>query len=202
MQNLQKAKTGLKKMFIAQIGIFAFTLLPRTLGTGLAYVFLLTGSIPLLVLILVIVFVGLASLILVYIGLCQAGKDIRGFKTSFLLTLFNLPVVVLRRFFGTAVLEIILSLSSKVLGLAASYYLYIPLSRAMEEIGASDEAHLARIAWRIKLTRTFLSAAVLILALFPILSDVTGLVSTLETVVLRAGGAFGLLAFYKCQKAI
>ncbi|MCM1025474.1 MAG: hypothetical protein NC432_03525 [Roseburia sp.] len=185
MQNLQEAKAGLNKMFIAQIG---------------AVVCVLLALIP-----LVDVLAGLAAwvfVILSLVGLKQAGKDIEGCKTAFLLTIIDLVVTVLHTFLNAGVFGTILSLADTILSLAVIYFVCTSVGETMKQIGASNEAQLGHTVWIINLVCAAVSVVTSILAVIPLLNLIAGLADILVAIASLVGSVLYIIFLYRSSAAI
>lgn len=185
MQDLQEAKSGLKKIFIAQIGAIACVLLALIPVIGLV--------------------AGLAAwvfIILNILGLYQAGKDIEGCKTAFMLTIAYLVVSVLKTFLSTGVLGMILSLAYTVLNLAIIYFVCTSVAEVMKKNGADKVAQLGHTVWLINLICCIVTVAITILALIPVLNIIAGIASILVTIANLVGIVLYILFLYKSSEAI
>lgn len=186
MQNLQEAKNGLNKMFIAQIGAIVCTVL---------------AVIP-----LINIVAGLAAwvfIVLSLLGLWQAGKDIEGCKTAFTLTIANLAVSILNALFSTGVFGTILTLVKTVLSLAIIYFVCTSVSDVMTKNGANDVAKLGHTVWIINLACTVVSVVITIIALIPLLGAViAGIAGVLLAIASLIGGVLYIMFLYKSSKAL
>lgn len=187
MQNLQEAKTGLNKMFIAQVGMVACVIL---------------AVIPLVNLIAALG--ALVFLILSIVGLWQAGKDIEGCKTAFILTIIELVVSLLSSVFSqVAFLGKFFSLANIVLNLAVLYFVCTSVSEVMTKIGSADAAKLGHTTWLVNLACALVSAAIIILAWIPFLGTViAGIGSVLTVIASLVGGVLYIMFLYKSSQAL
>lgn len=185
MQNLQEAKAGLKKVFIAQIGAIACVIL---------------ALIPLVGLV-----AGLAAwvfIILNLLGLNQTGKDIEGCKTAFMLSIAYLVVSVLKTFLSTGILGTILAVASTVLNLAVIYFVCTSVSEVMTKNGAANIAQLGHIVWLINLICCAASVVITILALIPVLNVIAGIASILVVIANLVGLVLYIMFLYKSSEAV
>lgn len=186
MQNLQEAKAGLNKLFIAQIGAIACVILALIPVVGLvaglaAWVFIILGI----------------------LGLWQAGKDIEGCKTAFMLTIAGLVVVVLHTFLQTGILGTILALADTLLDLAVIYFVCHSVGEVLTKNGSNDVAKLGNTVWLINLVCALVSVVVVILALIPVLGAViAGIGSFLVAIASLVGGVLYIMFLYKSSKAL
>lgn len=185
MENLQEAKSGLKKMFIAQIGSVACVVL------------MLIPLINIIAALATLVF-----LVLSIVGLYQAGKDIEGCKTAFLLTLANLVVSVLKSFLGIGILGTILTLASAAISLAVIYFVCTSVSEVMTKIGSSDVAKNGHTVWMINLICTAATVLITILALIPVLNVIANFASYIVAIASLVGSVLYMIFLYKSSNAI
>ncbi len=178
MENLQEAKAGLKKMFIAQVGSVACVVL------------MLIPIVNLIAALATLVF-----LVLSIVGLYQAGKDIEGCKTAFMLTIANLVVNVLKSFLGTGSVGTLLTMAQAALNLAVIYFVCTSVSAVMNKIGSSDVAKLGNTVWIINLIAILASVLLLFFALFPTMNVIASCIPLIGTV-------FYMLFLYKSSNAI
>lgn len=185
MENLQEAKAGLKKMFIAQIGSVACVVL------------VLIPIINIIAALATLVF-----LVLSIVGLYQAGKDIEGCKTAFMLTIANLVVNVLKSFLGTGIVGVILNLAQIVISLAVIYFVCTSVSEVMNKIGSSDVAKTGHTVWMINLICSIATAVITILALIPVLNVIAGFAGYIVAIVSLVGSVLYMIFLYKSSNAI
>ena len=122
MNQYVNAGQGLKKVFIAAIGAIVCAVL------------MIIPVINLIASIGAIVF-----LVISLLGLNQAGKEIDGCKTAFILTIVNLVVRILAvPFAGSAVLSFIFTLVGTIISFLVTYYVCTSVSAALSTIGAGE----------------------------------------------------------------
>ena len=185
MENLQEAKAGLKKMFIAQVGSVACVVL------------MLIPIVNLIAALATLVF-----LVLSIVGLYQAGKDIEGCKTAFMLTIANLVVNVLKTVFGAGILGIILNLAQIVIALSSIYFVCTSVSEVMTKIGSSDVAKTGHTVWMINLICSAATAVITVLAVIPVLNVIAGFAGYIVALVSLVGSVLYMLFLYKSSNAI
>lgn len=187
MQNLQEAKAGLKKLFIAQIGAVICSVL---------------GQLPVISLV-----AGLAAwvfIVLTLLGFWQAGKDIEGCKTAFTLTIVNLVVSLLSVIFSKSVLfGTILSLAITVINLAVTYFVCTSVSDVMTKNGSADVAKLGHTVWIINLVCALVTVVLVLLAFIPLLGAVLAAVGGILTAIASlVGGVLYIIFLYKSSQAL
>lgn len=170
MYNLQNAGPGLRKMFIASIGAIICAVL---------------AIIPIINIIAAAAAIVFAVISIV--GLYQAGKDIEGCKTAFILTIVNLVVSILGNFLKIGILEAIISIVGYILGLLITYYVCTSVADVMKQNGAADVAQKGYTVWKINLVCYIVEIVVTILALIPIINIIAGIVSILIAIVSLVG---------------
>lgn len=183
--NLQDAKSGLKKMFIAQVGSIA------------CIVLMLVPIVSVIAALATLVF-----LILSILGLYQAGKDIEGCKTAFMLTIANLVVNVLKSIFGSGLALTILTLAQSVIATMIIYFVCTSVSEVMTKIGSSDVAKTGRTVWMINLGCYAASIVISILSLIPLINVIAGIAGYLVSILSLIGSALYMVFLYKSSSAI
>lgn len=128
MDNYQDAGKGLKKMFIATIGMMSCALL------------ILVPVINIFALIAVIVF-----LIVNAYGTYQVGKDIPGVRTAFYLQMVALVLTVFSNFIG------LFDVVETILSMVAMWLIFSSISKVMEEHGKEELAEKGKRAMWINL---------------------------------------------------
>ena len=72
------------------------------------------------------------------VGLNQAGKEIEGCKTAFILTIVTLIVSIVGAFFKTGILSTLFSIANSVLSLMVAYYVCTSVAAVMNQISAAE----------------------------------------------------------------
>lgn len=182
------AAQGLKKMFIAQIGIIICTVCVLIAATG-TFFFVAAGSAGLVFLFGLLTFVAAIGIIVFYIinliGIYGAGKDIKGCKTAFMLTIVNLVVNVIERGLNSFVklkrewaagydISVLSSLSNlsyifKIAGtvflILTTFYVCKSVATVMLSIGAKDVSAMGENVWKITLVCNIVSIVIIIRSL-------------------------------------
>ncbi len=166
MGNYSEAGQGLKKMFIAQIGIIVCSVL---MIIPIINIIAMIGSIVFMVISIV--------------GLNQAGKEIEGCKTAFILTIVNLIVSIVGAFFKTGILYTLFSVATSVLSLLVAYYVCTSVAAVMNQIGAADVAAKGITVWKFNLVCYIILIVASVLALIPIINIIAGIVAIITSIV-------------------
>lgn len=145
MNNYENAGLGLKKLYIAEIGVLVCTVL---------------AFIPI---INILAAVGLLVFAIIsLVGLFQAGKDIKGCMTAFILTIVS-AVCNLFKSFGGSVISIV----TTILSFLVMYFVCTSVAEVMNNIQQPDIAQKGQTVWKISLGCTIASVVILILAFVP-----------------------------------
>lgn len=129
MENLQNARQGLGKMFIASAGAMVSTVLLMIVPSAVILTLL----------------VSLVSGIFSIIGLYQTGKDIKGCRNAFIIAIAYVAV----RLFGTFLNNAIVTIVEYVFSFLSVYLVCTSVSEVMNQIGAAKVAKKGEIAWKI-----------------------------------------------------
>ena len=179
------ASKGLKKMFIAQIG-----------GT----VCIVLAVIPLIGIVAAIA--ALVFSILSIVGLYEAGKNVDGCKTAFMITIANLVLSMVSNFAGAGILGSILSIAGLVLQFLVVYFVCTSVAETLRKTGSEEVAKNGDLVWKINLVCYLANIVISILALIPIL-NVLALVGSVILVIAQLVAAILYLIFlYKSSVAL
>ena len=186
MQDLQNAGSGLKKMFIASIGAVVCTVL------------LIIPIVNILAMIGALVF-AINSLV----GLNEAGKDIEGCKTAFLLTIVNMVVSVLKNipFLGTGFLGALFSIAGYILGFLIVYYVCKSVADVLEQ-NEPDVAKTGHMVWKINLVCYAAEIIIAVLALIPLLNILAAFASIIIAIVSLVASILYMIFLYKSSNAL
>lgn len=186
MENYQNTGSGLKKMFIAEIGaiICAVVMLIPVLGT-------IVGGIG------AIVFAVISM-----VGLYSAGKDIEGCKKAFTLTIVNIVLSILGTLLSSvAVLSMIISLASTVVSFLIVYLVCTSVGEVLKVNNYADVAGKGELVWKINLVCSAVSIVVTILAEIPVLAILAGVVSMIAGIAALVAGILYMIFLYKSYQA-
>ena len=174
MQPYNNTASGLKNMFIAEIGIIICSVI---------------AVIPLLG------FIGgigsLVFLVISLIGLNSAGKDIEGCRNAFTLTIVQLIISVLSGFFGTGFLSTVLAIVNDILALLIVRSVCLSVADVMDSLGHQEIAGKGRTVWQINLVCYVITIILSIIAIIPLLGVVlaafggiiTGILSLIASIL-------------------
>ncbi len=181
------AAQGLKKMFIAAIGVIICMVCAALGGAG-TVVSAGAGSLAsagILVLFAVVAAIGMIVFsIISIVGLYGAGKDIEGCRTAFILTIINLVVSVLKNFFKSApVLGLVFELAGDVISFLTTFYVCTSVASVMLSIGANDVASMGEIVWKITLVCDIILVVMAILVMIPGLTIIAGISTFIVLIV-------------------
>lgn len=169
METYLDAGAGLKKMFIASIGIVICTVLLIVPGINLV------AAVATIVL-------GILSLV----GLYQAGKDIEGCKKAFMLTIAKLVLSGLGNVAQSIMMTLIVSLATYIVDVLVVYLVCTSVSEITEKLGQSSVADKGRLTWKLYLGCYIAVIVLAVLMVIPSLLGVAlvaGLATTLFSVV-------------------
>lgn len=185
MNQFPNAGDGLKKMFIASLG---------------AIICSVCAIIPLINLIAALA--AIVFLVISLIGLNSLGKDIEDCKKAFILTIVRMVVSFFASLLSkVAVVGALLDIADSVIALLVVYFVCIPVSKVLSQIGAADAANLGQTVWKLNLVCYVIAIVAGILAVIPALA---ALVLVISIAVLIAG-LVGLIMYtvflYKSYQA-
>lgn len=165
MEKYQNAASGLKLLFIAQIGTIICSVVSVIPVIGII------GSIGALV-----------FLVLNLVGLFRAGQDIAGCKTAFTLSIVNL-IISLLGLIPVSLLQTILGLAGYVVSFLIVYQVCTSVAEVMKEMGAEDTASTGGMVWKINLVCYAAMFVISILSLIPIINIIAALLSFVVAIV-------------------
>ena len=184
MNNYVNAGDGLRKMFIASVGMIVCTVLML---------------VP-----LVNFFAGIGSIVFVVvslIGLNSAGKDIAGCKTAFVLTIIQLVLGVVGAFLdSTGMLYSLLDIAGEILTLLVTYFVCTSVADVMREIQAFDVADKGIRVWKINLGCTIATVILGILVLVPGM-NVLAAVAAIVVAIISLVGSILYMMFLSASAA-
>ena len=185
MGNYQNAGAGLKKMFIAEVGLIVCTVL------------LLIPIINILAAIGTLVFA-----IISMVGLYGAGKDIEGCKNAFTITMIGIVVKVFGSLVKKGVLGVLFAIASDVLSFLVVYYVCTSVAEVMTAMGASDIAQKGITVWKINLVCTVISAVASIIGLIPLIGLVSTVINLVISIVGIVAGIIYMIFLNKSYQAL
>lgn len=185
MNQYSNAGAGLKQMFIAQVGAIICT------------VCAIIPIINIIAMIGAIVFV-----VISLVGLYNLGKDIEECKMAFILTIVGAIVNLLASLLAAVpVVGALLSIAHSVISLLVVYFVCIPVSKVLSQIGATDAADMGQVVWKLNLVCYAASIVCSILALIPVLSVIGLLISIFVLIAALVGGIMYMVFLYKSYNA-
>lgn len=185
MNQYPNAGAGLKQMFIAQVGVI------------ICIVCASIPSISLISMIGAIVFV-----VISLFGLYSLGKDIEECKMAFILTIVGAIVNILAKLLANVpVVGPLLKIAYTVISLLVVYFVCIPVSGALSQIGATDIADLGQTVWKLNLVCYAASIVCSILAMIPVLAVIGVLVSIFVLIAALVGEIMYMVFLYKSYNA-
>lgn len=167
MQTYENAASGLKKMFIAEIG---------------AIICAVVAIIPILGIIGVLG--SLVFLVISLIGLNNAGKDIEGCKNAFTLTIVQLIVSVIAGLFGSGVLGTILTIVNDIFALLIVRAVCMSVAEVMDMQRQPEIAGKGRTVWKINLVCYVIAIILSVISLIPLLGFAIAAIGSLITGIL------------------
>lgn len=186
MNQYFNAGQGLKKMFIAAIGAIICTV---CLIIPLVNIIAAIGA--------------LVFAIISIVGLNQAGKDIEGCKTAFILTIVNLVVSVLKNLFAkAATIALIIGIAGDVLSFLVTFYVCTSVAAVMLSIGANDVAAKGETVWKITLVCDIILVVISILSVIPGLTLIAGISALVTTIVALIAQILYLIFINKSYHAL
>lgn len=185
MNNYSNAGAGLKKMFIAQVGIVVCTVLAI-----IPFVNILAG-------IATFVFA-----IISMVGLYGAGKDIEGCKKAFTLTIVNLVISILAAIFsGSTLCSTLFSIAGDVVGFLIVYNVCTSVSAVLKELGAADVAAKGESVWKINFGCYVASIIISILSVIPLIKILAGIAAVILAIVALVAGILYMIFLNKSYQA-
>ena len=179
------ASKGLKKMFIAQIG-----------GT----VCIVLAVLPLINIVAVIA--ALAFSILSIVGLYEAGRNIDGCKTAFMLTIANMALSVVSGIAGTGVIGLLLSIGGMVLQFLVTYFVCTSVAETLRRTGSEEIAKSGDLVWKVNLICYLASILISVLALVPVRGVLAVVGSFVVTIAELVAAILYLIFLYKSSAAL
>lgn len=186
MENYQNTGAGLKKMFIAEIGVIAcaVVMLIPLLGT-------IVGGIGAIVFAVISI-----------VGLYGVGKDMDGCKKAFTLTIVNLVLSILAvPLGGVAVIGVLLSIASDVISFLIVYLVCTSVGTVLQANSYADVAAKGELVWKINLVCYAVSIVVTVLAKISFLSVLAGIVSSVVAIASLVAGILYMIFLYKSYQA-
>lgn len=186
MGNYENAGAGIKKMWIA------------SLGSLICAVLMIIPVVGILAAIAALVF-----MVMSMIGLNQAGKDIDGCRTAFMLTIVNIIVSVVGALFQSGAMHVIIQIAGYVISFMVTYLVCTSVGVVMDRVGAADASHSGEIAWKISAVCYGLLILIVIVMMFPVFGILAGLVGAIIALIPSILAAvFYMLFLGKCNRAL
>ena len=181
MNNYPNAGAGLKKMFIAQIGIVVCTVL---------------AIIP-----IINILAGIGAIVFAIIsmvGLYGAGKDIEGCKKAFTLTIINIVISILASIFSKSTLfSVIFSIAGDICAFLIVYNVCSSVAAILKDKGAADVAAKGESVWKINLGCYVASIVISILAVIPLLNILAGIAGFIVAIISLVAGILYMIFLNK-----
>lgn len=183
MQIYQNAASGLKNMFIAEVGVIICSVVAIIPFIGIIGVI---GS--------------LVFLIISLIGLNNAGKDIEGCKTAFTLRIVQLIVSMIGSFIGGTVIAIIIN---NILALFIIRAVCLSVADVLDTLQYSEIADKGRLVWKINLVCYVIAIILAVLELIPFVGIVFAVLGGIISAVLSLiAGILYIIFLSKSYKAL
>ena len=177
MNNYLNAGEGLRKMFIASVG---------------SIVCIVLSIVP-----LVNIFAGIGIIafsVISLIGLYNAGKDIAGCKTAFMLTVIHVILNVTGTFFNSIGLSSsIFDFAGEIVSLLITYFVCTSVADVMRQIRAFDVADKGIRVWKINLGCTIASIVLSLLRLIPGVKGLAGIIAVVVAIISLVGSILYML---------
>ncbi len=167
MGNVQNAGAGLKKMFIASV------------GSLICLVLLIIPLVNILAAIAVFVF-----MIMSMIGLYQAGQEIEGCKTAFILTIVNLVVSLAGSFIKNDIMHVVILIAGYVIDFMVIYLVCTSVGGVLNSIGAIEITQKGEVAWKISAVCYVLLGLIAIAMMTPVFGFLAGIIGSIVVLVL------------------
>lgn len=164
MNNYVNAGTGLKKVYIAEVGTLVCTIL---------------AFIPIINILAAVA--ALVFVVISLVGLYQAGKDIPGCKTAFILTIVS-SVCSLLGYFG-GIISTLISIVTTVLSFLVMYYVCTSVAEVMNSIQQPDIAQRGQTVWKISLGCSIASVVFQLLVLIPGFAIIATIASVVVAII-------------------
>ncbi len=184
MEKYQNAASGLKMLFIAQIGAIVCTVLAI-----IPFVNILAG-------IGAIVF-----LVLNLVGMYRAGKDIEGCNKAFILSVVSLILSILK-LIPVSILQLLINLASSVISFLIVYLVCTSVAEVMKEFGAEDIASTGNTVWKINLICYAAAIVISILSLIPLIKVIAGVLNIVVLIVELVAGVMYIMFLYKSSQKL
>lgn len=186
MNQYYHAGSGLKKMFIAQVGAVACTMLAAVPVINLA------GGIGAIVFAIVSM-----------VGLYGAGKEIEGCRIAFILTMVNIVLSIFSGLFGTsAAVSAIFSTIDGILSFLVVYYVCTSVAEVMKYVGAGDVADRGTLVWKVSLGCYLAIVLISVCAVLPALNVVAIFGAVIVAVVSIAAAILFMIFLYRSYRAL
>lgn len=166
MEKYLDAGAGLKKMYIASA------------GSIVCLVLLLVPGINLLAAFATLVF-GILSIF----GLWQAGKDIEGCRTAFMLTIAKLVVNAIGNVSQSVMLALIITLAGYILDVLVVYLVCTSVSQVVERLDQNSVAEKGQLTWKIYLGCYVVVVVLAVLMVIPSMLGIAFVVSIAATIL-------------------
>lgn len=185
MEYYYNAGPGIKKMYIASIGIV---------------ICLVASLLPFISIFAIVAMLVLA--ILNMIGLYQAGKYISGCRTAFILTIANIFVGIIEKFFEGTFLESIIGIGGAVLEILIVYYMCTSIAEVMNQIGADSVAQKGYTVWKITLVCNIVMIVFGVLVIIPGFQGIALIGILLSTIAMLVAAILQMTFLSQSAKAL
>lgn len=189
MNSYFDAHGGLKKLFVGTVGTLICNVLSAVPFLGMVAA---VGA---------LLFTALA----VY-GLFQAGKDIPGCKSAFLLYVIEFVVQLMSSAFafmsiGTTIASICVIVQA-ILDMVIIYYVCTSVSDVMNAKGRGDIANFGKNVWILSVIAYVIGIVVTLISTIPVLGIIAVLIGLIVSVVKIVAGILYLVFLYRSSEAL
>lgn len=186
MGNYENTGSGLKKMFIAEVGAIACMVVMIIPIIGW-----IIGGIG------AIVFA-----VISLVGLAAVGKDIEGCKQAFTLTIVNIVISILASAFSkVALLAVLFTIAEDVVNFLIVYQVCTSVGTVLKGKNYADIAEKGETVWKINLVCYAVSIVITILAKIPLLSILAGIVGVIVVIAQIVASVLYMIFLNKSYQA-
>ena len=182
MEKYQNAASGLKLLFVAQVGAIVCQILSMIPIIGFIAA---VGSIVFLVLNMV--------------GMFRAGKDIAGCQKAFILSVVSLVLSILSII---PIVGAVFSLAGYVVSFLIVYLVCTSVGEVMTELGGADIASTGGLVWKINLICYIALIVISVLSLIPFISNLANLLSIVVAIVSLVALVLYMIFIYKSSQKL
>lgn len=185
VNNYPNVGAGLKKMFIAQIGIIVCTVL---------------AIIP-----IINIIAGIGAIVFAVIsivGLYGAGKDIEGCKKAFIITIVNIVISIFASAAsGSTFFSTLFSIAGDICAFLIVYNVCTSVSAVLKDNGNAEIAAKGESVWKINFGCYVASIVISILAVIPFIKIFAGIAGFILAIVSLVAGILYMIFLNKSYQA-